>query len=71
MSEQVEIVYEVKGTRHVLNVNVNLNDFYKWSPMRKHRYYESVGVKTYGKNAELISVIVKNTGEQLYAKSEI
>lgn len=71
MSEQVEIVYEVKGTRHVLNVDVNLNDFYKWSPMRKHRHFRSIGVKTYGKNAELISVIVKTTGEQLYAKSEI
>lgn len=69
MSEQVEIVYEVKGTRHVLNVNVNLNDFYKWSPMRKHRHFHSIGVKTYGKNAELISVIVKRTGEKLYERA--
>lgn len=69
MSEQVEIVYEVKGTRHVLNVNVNLNDFYKWSPMRKHQHFHSIGVKTYGKNAELISVIVKRTGEKLYERA--
>ena len=71
MSNQLSITYNVKGTNHLLNVSVNLNDFYKWSPMRKHRHFHSIGVKTYGKNAELISVIVKTTGEQLYAKSEI
>ena len=68
MRSEILIIYDVKGTRHDLTMYINLDDFYKWSPMRKVRHFQSIGVRTYGKHVDLNKVTVVKTGEVLYEK---
>lgn len=56
----------LNGTRHTLEKSTTLDYFFKWSLMRKHHYFTKLVRDTWGKGAELVSVVVKSTGEVMY-----
>lgn len=64
--ETLLITGSLNGTRHTLEKSTTLDYLFKWSPMRKHRYFTKLARDTWGKGAELVSVVVKSTGEVMH-----